>query len=318
MSLLRFGILGTGHIAGKFMDAIPRATGATVVAAASRTPGKATAFAAEHAIPVAYDSYEELLADPAVEAVYVANTPNFHRDTLLACIAAGKAVLCEKPFVTTQAEADEVFAAAEKAGVFVMEALWSRFLPPTQKARDLIRTGAIGKVLHVDSNMNFRRTYNPEGRLFKKELAGGGLNDMGVYTLSIPAFLVGEYPDTIQSVSRPAPTGLDFHTCGVMRFPGGATGSFTCGMSFAKPNTLTVYGETGQLVLHADFQNTRQIDLIPDEGEPQTFVYTYENGFEYQIQETVRCIREGKQQSDIHSWEDTRRCCVLMDRCRDE
>lgn len=308
---LRFGILGAGKIAEKFTLASRLdmcSDLCEVVAVASQTPGKSDAFAERLGIPRSYGSYAELLSDPEIDCVYVANTPNFHFDTVMSAIRAGKAVLCEKPLVTSPEPAREIFRAAREAGVLVMEALWSRYLPTVKLAKRYIEEGRIGRVIHIDTCFSIYRPYSPTARLYHPDLEGGALNDLGIYNLSITSYLLGEYPSEYKAYGSFSPEGMDAHTAALLRFPSGVTANMITGICFEASSHHTFYGTNGRLHLDGAFNGCQRVVLTENGEDGPTVTETkadFTNGFEYEIVEFVGLYRRGELESPLQSASDS-------------
>lgn len=319
MKKLRFGILGAGKIAAKFTEATHNELCrdlCEIVAVASRTPGKSETFAAQNSIPTHYDSYEALLADDSVDCVYVANTPNFHYDCVMAAIRAGKAVLCEKPLVTSEKLAREIFCAAREAGVLVMEALWSRYLPQVKLAKSYVEEGRIGSVIHVDTCFSIYRPYSPTARLYHPELQGGALNDLGIYNISITSYLLGEYPSEYKAYGSFSPEGMDAHTAALLRFPSGTTANMVTGICFEAKSHHTFYGTKGRLHLEGSYNGCARVTLTENTDEGPRVTETsvdFPNGFEYEIIEFVDLYRRGELESRLQSAEDSIRTAALLE-----
>src|SRR6267142_1942177 len=183
MSTTSWGIIGPGKIAKKFATALSMVEGATLRAVASRDAGRAAGFAQEYGAAVGYASYEELVADGAVDAVYIATPHGFHAEHALLCLRHGKAVLCEKPMALSARQVSAMIAASEESGAFLMEAMWTRFIPLMGSLMELIGSGAIGEVKYIRADFGFLAPFNPEGRLYNMRLGGGSLLDIGIYPL---------------------------------------------------------------------------------------------------------------------------------------
>src|SRR5688572_32176004 len=188
---LNWGILGTGSIAGTFAEFLPASKTGNLLAVASRAPDRAARFAREWGVPRHYASYEALLADPDVRAVYVSTPHPQHKQWATRAAAAGKHVLCEKPLCLNHADAAAVIDAARAHGVFLMEAFMYRCHPQTRKLIDLLRGGAIGEVRAVHAAFSFRAPFDPASRLFNKALGGGGILDVGCYPVSMARLVAG-------------------------------------------------------------------------------------------------------------------------------
>lgn len=298
---VRFGIIGTGSIAHKFASAIPSAVGAELIACASRTPGKAEKFAAEFGIPAAYNTYEALLANPDVDCVYIATTPNFHYENIMDCIRAGKHILCEKPLLSRASETAQVISAVRGTGLFLMEAMWTRFLPSMQKAREIVRSGELGRLLHLESHFCFQ---NPPtiARLYSRELEGSVTTDMGIYNYDITTFFTGCEPDQISTTPGVLYGSTDIEGNALLHFPGDVTAYLCCSYRFPRKNDFNLYLEKGSISLGPYFLNPERVEITRYDGGQERFDYQLKNGFEFEIEEAARCILAGRQESETHPW----------------
>lgn len=312
--MIRFGIMGSGSIAHKFASAVPLAEGAELIACASRTPGKAEKFAAEFGIPTFYDNYEELLANPDIDCVYIGTTPNFHYECILQCLRAGKHVLCEKPLLSRAADVETVIAELEKTDRFLMEAMWSRFLPSYQDVRKLLRAGELGKVLHVESHFSMRQGPADVPRLYSRALEASAFTDLGIYNYDLTTFLVEEEPDSIETGPGVLYDNIDTECSVLLHFPGEATAFLFCGFRVNTPNTLTAYTDRAKISFVPYFLNPERVEIEYYGGEKKVLEYRFANGFEFEIMEAVRCIRAGKRQSDTHPWAAMLESARLYDR----
>ncbi len=299
---VRFGILGTGGIAHKFAAAVPYAAGAELAACASRTPGKAEKFSLEFGIPTHYDNYEDLLANPDVDCVYIATTPNFHYENILDCVRAGKHVLCEKPLLSRASETKKVIDTVRGTGLFLMEAMWSRFLPSLQQVRALLHSGELGKLLHIESHFGIQSGPNDFKRGYSRELEGSTTTDMGIYNYDLTTFLAASAPDHIATTPGILYGKTDVECNVLLHFPGDVTAYMFCGFRFPTNHTLTAYCERGKITLSPYFLNPERVEVAPYGGEARVLTYDCQNGFEFEIEEAVRCIREGRQESETHPW----------------
>ena len=244
-SRLRLGILGTGNIARQFAAGLGSSERTVVQAVASRRFETAEAFARTHRIPVAYGSYDELVRDRSVDAVYVSLPNSMHREWAVAALRAGKHVLCEKPIAANAAEAEEMFDAARRAGKVLVEAFMYRSHPLTHAVLESISGGEIGTVKLVRTSFCFRTT-RVEGNIrFDPSLAGGALMDIGCYCLNFSRLIAGAEPVAAHAVGVLHGSGVDESAAAVLTFPGGVTASFTCGMTVQADNTAFICGSEG-------------------------------------------------------------------------
>jgi predicted dehydrogenase len=244
---LTFGILGTGNIARQFCEGLTGARRCRVVAVGSRARQTADAFARAHAIPAAHDSYQALLADPAVEAVYVALPNSLHHPWTLRALRAGKHVLCEKPFAVSAAQAAEMFAEAGRAGRVLTEAFMYRWHPQTRAVLREVRAGAVGQVRLIRTSFCYRAWTIAGNIRFSRELAGGALMDIGCYCIDFSRLVAGAEPERVLGVVHLHETGVDDHAAAVLEFPGGVQASFTCGITVQADNTASICGTEGYI-----------------------------------------------------------------------
>lgn len=244
---LRWGVLAPGAIAADWVSAVHRYTDQRVVAAASRSLDRAQAFTARHGIPRAYGAYEHLVADPEVDIVYVAAPHTEHRRLALLAISAGKHVLVEKPMGVSAADAAEIVAAARAAGVFAMEAMWSRFLPQTTIIRRLLDDGILADVAGAAATFAGRFEYDPHSRAFDPALGGGSLLDLGVYTLWWTHFCLGR-PDSVSATGELAPTGVDADARVVLGWGDDVSASSFTSMTVDLPITAMAAGSNGMRI----------------------------------------------------------------------
>lgn len=304
MKNIRFGIIGAGNIAKKFVQAVQMTEGAELCAVASKSADRAKDFAKQWNISQAYDSYEALLQSN-IDAVYIATTNNDHYKNILLAASYKKHILCEKPLCLNPTDAVYAFDAAKANNVFLMEAVWSRFLPSTQKVLSLIQEGSIGKIKFMNSAFSFFVAEKGDHRLFAKELGGGALYDLGIYNIALSLYFAGEYPEEFAGCAILADTGVDSSVSAVLKFPSGVLAHFICGFTLSIPNDMVIQGTKGTILLHSSFQDCHKVELIPNDSERQIFDFNYANGFQFEIREMIDCIRCGKLTSDIMPPQDT-------------
>jgi D-xylose 1-dehydrogenase (NADP+, D-xylono-1,5-lactone-forming) len=244
-SKMRWGILGTGNIARQFAGAMAGARRGTLAAVASRAAPSATAFAAEYQLPAAYDSYSALLADRAVDAVYISLPNTAHHEWTIKSLRAGKHVLCEKPVAVSCEQAREMFEVARSQGLVLVEAFMFRSHPLTAAWLKAVRDGAIGQPLLVRSSFCYC-TRQREGNIrFRRELAGGALMDVGCYCLNLSRLVAGGEPVAMTVSADISAAGIDEVAAGTLYFANGLVASFTCGMTVHADNTASVCGTSG-------------------------------------------------------------------------
>lgn len=312
----RWGILGTGAIAAKFAAGVAALADQEVIAVGSRTQASADRFADRFDILRRHASYESLVADPYVDAIYVATPHSFHRDNTLLALRHGKHVLCEKPFAINATQAQEMVDAARRAGLFLMEAMWTRFLPIMVETRRLIAEGAIGNVQMIQADFGFRAAFNPASRLFDPALGGGALLDVGVYPISLASMVLGQ-PDRIAAVATLGATGIDENTGILLGFPGGAVAVLSTSVRANTPQEATLLGDTGSIRIHSPWWVGDTLTLQSAFGEPEQIRRPYlANGYSHEAIEVAACVRDGKLESDIMPLDESVRIMAIMDEIR--
>jgi len=259
-SKVRWGILGTGSIARSFAEGLKSVPDAELVAVGSRTKATADAFAASLGVPHAYGTYGELAAAENVDVVYVA-TPNIrHKEDCLLCIDAGKALLCEKPFAMNATDGQEIVERARAKGVFFMEAMWMRFIPLVQKARELLQAGEIGTPCLFTADFGYPIERDPHGRFLSLQLGGGTLLDRGVYPLSLAYFLLGA-PNQVTGLAHIGPTGVDEQSTVLLRYANGCQALLASTLNTFGTNRAILIGTHGQIEFEAPFFKTERLLL---------------------------------------------------------
>jgi predicted dehydrogenase len=293
MSDIGWGILATGGIAASFTKDLKTA-GLRVAAVGSRTAERADEFASEHEIPHAHGSWEELVADPDVDVVYVATPHSAHAAAALQAIDAGKHVLVEKPFTLNAGEAKEVVDRAEQRGVVVLEAMWTRWLPHMLEIHEALGEGAIGEpqTLVVDHTQHLPT--DPEHRMNAPELGGGALLDLGIYPISFAVDLFG-VPSRIDAIASFTPTDVDERVSGVLQHDGGRHTTFVTAMNVRGPNRATVLGTGGRIEIDPVWYTPTGYTVFDADGEEvrRSRPEVQGRGMQYQALEMERLIRDG-------------------------
>ena len=296
---LRWGIIGTGRIASEFAADLALTDSGDVVAVGSRSRASADRFADRFGLPRRHGSYKSLVADPEVDAVYVATPHPFHHANALLALEAGKAVLVEKPFTMNARAAGELVAAARASGRFLMEAMWTRFLPHMRELRALLDAGALGEVVTVIADHGQWFARDPSDRLFAPELGGGALLDLGVYAVSFASMVLGE-PQRIVALVDPAFTGVDGQTSVLLGHASGAQAVLTCTLAASGPTRAAIVGTEARIEVDGPFYAPGAFTLIPREGEPLRVAPPHEgNGLRHEADEVARCLREGLTESPL-------------------
>jgi predicted dehydrogenase len=296
---IRWGILGTGEIARAFTEDLTLLGDHVVTAVGSRAQDTARAFASSYGIKHAHGSYEALAADDDVDVIYVATPHSGHFAAARLSLLAGRAVLVEKPFTTSAAEAEELATLAAQHRLFAMEAMWTRFNPMIRRISDLVTAGAIGEITCIQADFTIAQAYDPAHRLWNPDLAGGALLDLGVYPISLASMLLGT-PELVDALATPAPTGVDADTAVIARYPGGAVGLYHCGLRASSPPTATITGTGGRITIDPPFFRPTGYTIHRPDAEPQRESTTLTgHGYTYQAAEVARCLRAGLTESPL-------------------
>jgi predicted dehydrogenase len=305
-SPLRWGLLGTGWIAGKFAKAVLETNTGVLAAAGSRAQGTADAFAARFNIPRAHGSYEALLADPEVDAIYISTPHSMHAEWTIAAARAGRHILCEKPIAMNASEAEQMAAEVEKAGVFLMEAFMYRCHPFAAKAVEIVKSGALGEISLIESSFGHKLPFNPESRLFNRKLGGGGILDLGCYPASITRLLAGAAtgkpfaePVELTGTARLSPvSGVDVAATAAVKFDNGVLGAWSCAMEMNTASFAAVYGTLGSLRIPQPWHGAAEIELSID-GQPSTTldVRSERSVYALEADAVADAIRDGKRES---------------------
>ena len=314
MEMFRFGIMGAAKIGAKFCDAVRKIPGAQVAAVSSKSQERADAFARANGVPEAYGDYRQMLARPDIDGVYIDTTNNFHYENMLLCLEYGKPFLCEKAFTITKEQAQEVFAKAEKKGLFSMEAMWSRFTPAVQKAKEWIDSGRIGQVNLANYQFCFVSGNDASHRLNAPELGGGANRDIGVYAFEILSYLVNQPLLEAKTMASRFPYGSDCTDGMLLRFEH-AIASTQVSFRAIAPETAWFCGDRGSIQLLGGHKGGGAVLYGPDRQEIERFEQPEENGFVYEIEEFIRGVREQKLESDVIPHRDTLLCMELFDLC---
>lgn len=300
--MCNWGIIGPGRIARKFADDLRLVPGARLHAVASSDAARAAAFAAEYGAPHAFGRYEDLMGCPDLDVVYIATPHTGHCDHTLLCLENGLPVLCEKPFAMNAQDARRMVEAARRNGVFLMEALWTRFMPAVQRAFELIEQDEIGEVHSVRADFGFYAPFDPSSRLFDKALGGGSLLDIGIYPALLALFVLGKPPlEDIQATATFATTGADDSCAFTFRYP---NRGMATGFSTIKGHTgieAWIGGSKGHITLPTRFHHPHALRLARYEGREvrETLIeLPYEGwGYQFEAAHVMECLSAGRLES---------------------
>lgn len=315
---IRWGILGLGAIAHSFAKGLQVVREAKLVAVGSRSKEKADAFADQYGVSRRHESYAALARDPDVDAIYIATPHTLHKENSLLCLEAGKSVLCEKPMAVNAREVGDMITCARTNGVLLMEAMWTRFLPLTGKVREWLREGAIGEVRILTADLGFRAGWNPQGRLLNPELAGGALLDVGVYPVAYASMVFGGPPSRVTGIAHLGPTGVDEQAAMTLGYDQGQLALLHCAIRTRTPQEAWIIGTEGSIhVPH--FWRAGSATLERQGSDPERVEMPFSgNGYNYEAEEVVRCLREGRPESELMPLDESLSILRTMDRLRDQ
>jgi predicted dehydrogenase len=317
MSNFNWGILGPGGIAKAFAEDLKRLDGHSIAAVGSRTLSNAQSFANTFG-GTAYGSYEELVADPQVDAIYVATPHPAHKENVILALNAGKPVLCEKPFAVNAAEAQQMVDAAHKNGVALMEAMWARFLPHYAQVREIIQSGVLGKIHTIQADHGQRLADQNIPRLVEPSLAGGALLDLGIYPVSFAHMILGN-PSKITSSAVLTDKGVDAQTSMIFDYADGAQAVLTTTMIEQTPCRAVVAGLNGWLEIDRTFYNPASMRVVLNDGTTTEYPSSYVgHGLREQAEVFKQLVTSGQQQSQILNWQDTVDIMKTLDQVRSQ
>jgi predicted dehydrogenase len=310
----KWGILGPGKIAHRFTEALQNVPSAKAYSVASRDKKKAEEFAAKYDIPVVRDGYEALVSDPEVDIIYIATPHSFHHEQALMCLKHKKPVLCEKPLSVNYERTQQMVTFARNHDTFMMEAMWTRFMPATLKVQELINDGKIGEVKYMRGDFGDNFPFDPTSRVYDLKLGAGSVLDIGIYPLFLVLLLLGK-PDQVKSFAHLAETGADDLASAMLYYSNGKIASIVSSNILHTPITAEIMGTEGMITMPSNWYNTKSISLSKAGEQIQHFDVSYEgNGFEFQIQEVMNCLDRGEKESSMMSLDFT----LLLSKTMDE
>jgi len=317
MSNFNWGILGPGGIAKAFAEDLKKLDGHSIAAVGSRTLSNAQSFASTFG-GTAYGSYEELVADPQVDAIYVATPHPAHQENVILALNAGKPVLCEKPFAVNAGEAQQMVDAAHKNGVALMEAMWARFLPHYAQVREIIQSGVLGKIHTIQADHGQRLADQNIPRLVEPSLAGGALLDLGIYPVSFAHMILGN-PSKITSSAVLTDKGVDAQTSMIFDYADGAQAVLNTTMIEQTPCRAVVAGLNGWLEIDRTFYNPASMRVVLNDGTTTEYPSSYVgHGLREQAEVFKQLVTSGQQQSQILNWQDTVDIMKTLDQVRSQ
>lgn len=313
-----WGILGTGRIARSFAEALKSADNCKLHAVGSRLFEKAKAFSNEFHVEKAYGSYEEVVKDKKIDIIYIATPHHLHCSNTLMALENGRHVLCEKPFGVNGAEARLMVAKAREKNLFLMEAMWTRFLPNMIKVKEIINSGELGKVKMLTSYFSFKSPNSPEHRHFNKELCGGSLLDIGIYPVFLSLYILG-IPEKISAIAQFGKTGVDNSCSMTFKYPDETLAIMHSSFLVNEDIVSEIHCEKAKIVLPNRWFTPVNIKIIYPNGTEKSIDFNFTgNGYNYEAEEAVKCILGGKTESELMPQSESLNLIDTLDRVRKE
>jgi predicted dehydrogenase len=313
--VIRWGVVGPGAIAIGFAEAMAQSDGGSIVAVASRSAVRAATFGDRFKIPTRYGDYEALAVDPDVDVVYVATPQSRHEPDTLTLLRAGKHVLCEKPFALSARQGARMVAEARARGLFLMEAIWSRYLPAYRSVVDVIGEGRIGEPLLVEADFGFRRPVEPDHRLFDLALGGGALLDLGIYPIQLCSLVLGS-PEHVVADGVVGATGVDEVNAAILSYSGARLGVIKSAIRVGMSCTARISGSDGWIDLPA-FMHCPSSLTVTNRAGSERIDGSYEgNGLRFEIEEVHRCLSDGLLESPVMPLDETLEIATTLDAIR--
>ncbi len=315
---VRWGILSTASIARSFAKGLEAVPDAELVAVGSRSQRAADAFGDVFGIPRRHPSYAALADDPDVDVIYVATPHSLHRENSILCLKAGKPVLCEKPFAINRSEAAGVVAVAREEGLFLMEAMWTRFLPIMYQVRRWLRDDAIGEVRMVSADFGFGSSPDTsKPRLYDPALGGGALMDVGIYTLSFASMVFQRQPSRVSGMAHIGEMAVDEQAGIMLGYDAGEMALLYTSIQCSTPHCAYIMGRKGMIRIHPPFWRGTTASLVRNGNETVVERRYDGNGYNCQAEAVGRYLRDGKLESDVITLDETVAIMGTMDTVRD-
>ena len=313
-----WGIIGLGNIAHKFAHDIQLVEDATLYGVASRNIEKARKFGQTYNSTKCYGSYKELLNDSHIDVVYIATPHAYHCELALEAMDAGKAVLCEKPFGMNRVEVEKLIAKSKEKKVFLMEALWTRFIPATEKLLSLLKSDIIGDLKSVRADFGFKAVFEPEKRLFKKELGGGALLDIGIYPIFISLLTLG-VPTEIKALATMFPSNVDSSCSMIFGYDSDQSAVLDANLLANTPIVCWLHGTKGSLKMSNPFHSTKEISFFKDRELVETYNLEYTGlGYYHEILDVQESLKQNKLESEKLPLSFSLELISIMDKVREE
>lgn len=323
--VLRWGTIGSGWVAHVFANTMKVVTDSEIVGVADSSLDMARAYREKFDVPYVFDSPQRMVESPDIDAIYVATPHCFHKKYIELALNHGKHVLCVKPITISAQELRDVIALAESKNLMLMEAMWTRFKPEFQAARKAVRAGEIGDIKRIEMHCTFRPVYDPKSRLFDLKMGGGSLLDIGVYTVSLAQFFMGQIPERIVSLGHVGATGVDQTTSALLGYRNGTIVFITSSIETDTSHDLVIFGTKGELRIN-NFWYSDSYEISPYGPDPKSFKLKSKTfcfaetsrssepeKHDFMIDAFNNCIREGKTRCETIPLEETMAVSEIMD-----
>ena len=317
MEKIRWGIISTGHISGRFAEALEILPEAELAAVASRTIDKAAEFAEKYKIPKAYGTYEELADDPEIDVVYIGTPHSFHLDNSIMCMRKGKSVLCEKALTINAHEAKEMVRVAREENVFLMEAMIPRHIPLIKNVLKWINDGKIGETRMVKASRCARGEFDPNARQLNPELGGGSLLDVGVYVISFASMIFNKEPKEVVGLSHIGEIGSDEQGVAILKYDKGEIADLSFALRTNAVDEAYILGTEGYIKIHDLFAVPTKASLVVDGNEIEVLEEPIiGNALNYEAEEVMRCLKAGLKESPFMTLDESVQIMETMDKIR--
>jgi len=316
--ITKWGIIGLGNIAKKFASDIQLSKNAILYGVASRDIEKAKVFSEKYQSNHYYGSYEELAKNPEIDVIYIATPHTFHFENTMMCLKNDKSVLCEKPLGINSDEVKTMLKEAKSKKLFLMEALWTRFIPATEKLIELLQNKVIGDIISIRADFGFKGDLKLEGRTYNKKLGGGSLLDIGIYPIYLSLLTLG-VPVNIKAMARMAETGVDSYCSMLFDYENSAKANLESTVEADTPTEAYIYGTKGHIKMHTRFHHTEKISLYQYGELTQVFDIKHKGeGYIYEIEEANKCLRNNSLESTKLPHSVSLNLITLIDRIKDK
>ena len=310
--VIHWGIIGLGNIANKFATDMQKVVNSKIYAVASRTLSKATEFAKTHNATMAYGSYDQLLNDPKIDAIYIATPHSFHKDNALMCLQNKIPVLCEKPLALNRHDVDTMLTSAKKNNTLFMEALWTYFLPNYQKVLQLLKDNHFGDIIKLEADFGFKANIKPTSRLYDKSLGGGSLLDIGIYPIFCALTTLG-MPLKTEATATFFDSGADA-SCNMTFYYKNSVAYLKSTLIEDTKTEAIITCETGIIKINTRFHEPTSVTLIANAGQTETLDFNYNSiGYNFETEHFNQLIRDNKKESPIMSFQKSTELIDLLD-----